>query len=142
MRGERFGRGEECGRRVVSSECPGEVLRDAEGRKRRNRRRAPDLQKFCTLVMCWRERVVAHLHGLYRIVRLLDGVDFYPLSRVRQKELIDDLYLVIGGLDGSESLRRRHLMRSMMTTSIKPGLSNVTRLTVPRDTVLKRVARP
>ena len=58
--------------------------------------------------MCWRERVVAHLHGLYRIVRLLDGVDFYPLSRVRQKELIDDLYLVIGGLDGSESLRRRH----------------------------------
>ena len=86
--------------------------------------------------------MVAHLHGLYRIVRLLDSVDFYPLSRVRQKELIDDLYLVIGGLDGRESLRRRHLMRLMMTTSTKPGLSNVTRLTVPRDTVLKRVARP
>jgi hypothetical protein len=84
---------------------------------------------------------MAHLHGLYRIVRLLDGVDFYPLCRVRQEELIDDLYLVIGGLDGSESLRRRHLMRSMMTTSTKPGLSNVTRFTVPRDTVLKRVAR-
>jgi hypothetical protein len=43
-------------------------------------------------------------------VGLLDGVYRKPLRCVWQKELVDDLYLVIGGLDGSESLRRRHLM--------------------------------
>lgn len=53
---------------------------------------------------------LTHFHGLYCIVGLLDGVYCEPLGCVWQKELVDDLYLVIGGLDGSESLRRRHLM--------------------------------
>jgi hypothetical protein len=57
-------------------------------------------QSLSTLVLLFggqgRERV-AHLHGLYRIVRLLYGVDLYPLGCVGQKELIDDLYLIIGG---------------------------------------------
>ena len=91
------------------------MLRDAEGRERGDRWGAPDLRMSALgAAVCGRRgrEAVAHLHGLYRIVRLLDGVDFYPLCCVRQKELVDDLYLVIGGLDGSEGLRR-HLMRSM-----------------------------
>ena len=47
---------------------------------------------------------MAHLHGLYCIMGLLDGVNFQPLCCVRQKKLVDDLYLIIRGLDGSEGL--------------------------------------
>lgn len=47
VRRERFGRGEELGRRVGGSQGTIEVLRDAESRKRGDRWRAPDLRKVC-----------------------------------------------------------------------------------------------
>jgi hypothetical protein len=46
----------------------------------------------------------AHFHGLYCIMCLLDGVDCQPLGGVWQKELIDDLYLVIRQPDGSQCI--------------------------------------
>ena len=61
-------------------------------------------------------RESAHLHCLYRVVGLRDGVDRQPLCRVWQKELIDYFYLVIGRSDGGETLSHVVSREKVQTT--------------------------
>jgi len=46
-----------------------------------------------------RVKSIADLHGLDRIMSLLDGIYLNELGGMRKQKLIDDFKLVIGGLD-------------------------------------------
>lgn len=91
MRRERFGRKEEFGRGVVSSQSRREVLPGAESRKRRSGWRTPDPPPPIENSERWTldahsghsawadEAKSAYLHRFYRVVGLLNAVDRQPL---------------------------------------------------------------
>lgn len=62
-----------------------------------------DLRKLSFLLR--RRQLRADLHGLDRIVRILDAVDFKEFGGMGEQELVYDFKLIVGRFYGDE---RRH----------------------------------